>query len=219
MTDAHFHKSGETLASLNGRVFRFCGIHPWNAETVDIAETVVGFRSKLEAEASLGVGEIGLDRLKAKTVPTVQREIFGAQLKLAAEMGRPVVLHGAKCWGEVVKMIRPYAGRIPAFLFHGFSRSDGLIPDIVAMNGFVGVGKAVLNDHAVNYREMVKRLPPDRILIETDYDGESDEERTSMLAAITAKVSELASLAETQFVANATSFLETLSSGLNVDMV
>jgi Tat protein secretion system quality control protein TatD with DNase activity len=152
-------------------------------------------------------------------VPAVQREIFAAQLELAAETRRPVVLHGAKCWGEVVKMIRPYASRIPAFLFHGFSRSDGLMPDIVAMNGFVGVGKAVLNDHAVNYMEMVKRLPSDRILIETDYDGESEDERTAILTAITARVSELTLIAETQFVANATSFLEKLSSGPNVGMV
>ena len=81
------------------------------------------------------------------------------------------------------------------------------------MNGFVGVGKAALNDHAVNYREMVRRLPRERILVETDHDGDSDDERIAALAAITAKVSELTSCAETQFAANAAAFLETLSGG------
>lgn len=219
MTDAHFHRSAETLASLNGREFRFCGVHPWNAGTVDIADSTARFRSILEADASVGVGEIGLDRLRTKAVPAVQREVFSAQLELAAEMGRPVVLHGAKCWGEVVKAIRPHVGRIPAFLFHGFSRSDGLLPDIVAANGFIGVGKAVLNDHAVNYREMVKRLPHDRILVETDHDGYSEDERISMLAAIKAKVAELTSLAEMQFAANAASFLETIVGGHGSGMV
>ena len=211
MTDAHFHRSGETLASLGGREFRFCGVHPWDAGTVDIAEAVARFRRMLEADASLGVGEIGLDRLKTKSVPPVQREVFAAQLELAAEMGRPVVLHGAKCWGEVVKAIRPYAGRIPAFLFHGFSRSDGLLPDIVAANGFIGVGKAVLNDHAVNYREMVGRLPPERILVETDCDGASEDERIRMLAAITAKVSELAPLSGMRLADNAALLAGTLA--------
>jgi TatD DNase family protein len=168
------------------------------------------FRSMLEADSSLGVGEIGLDRLKTKTVAVRQREVFAAQLELAAEMKRPVVLHGAKCWGEVVKMVKPYVGRIPAFLFHGFSRSDGLIPDIVAANGFVGVGKAVLNDHAVNYRELVGRLPKDRILVETDYDGSLEDERTEALKAIFAKTLDVASTTESQIDGNTASFLSSL---------
>ena len=211
MTDAHYHRAGDTLASSGGREFRFCGIHPWNAESADLGPALSRFRSMLESDASLGVGEIGLDRLKAKAVTAVQREVFAAQLELAAELRRPVVLHGAKCWGEVMKAIRPYAGRIPAFLFHGFSRSDGLLPEIAAANGFVGVGKAVLNDHAVNYREMVRRLPPDRILVETDYDGDSEEERASLLAETFAKVSEMTSVGEDRIDGNLSLFLEALA--------
>ena len=134
----------------------------------------------------LGVGEIGLDRLKEREISLRMREVFETQLKLALEFRRPVVLHGAKCWGQVVETVRkakakgegergnvedPAVGLGSsnfAFLFHGFSRSDGLIPDIVALNGYISVGPAVLNDHAVNYRELVKKIPPDRLLVETD---------------------------------------------------
>ena len=210
MTDAHFHRAGETLASLDGREFRFCGIHPWNAGEAGLSEGIAKFRLMLEEDPSLGVGEIGLDRLKTKAVTARQREAFAVQLELAAKMGRAVVLHGAKCWGEVVKAVRPYAGKIPAFLFHGFSRSEGLLPDIVAVNGFIGVGKAVLNDHAVNYREMVRRLPPDRILVETDYDGGAKEERAAMLSGISAMVYDLVSLDEERLAANTASFLSSL---------
>ena len=84
MTDAHYHRSGDTLASLGGREFRFCGIHPWDAETVDLTAAFAKFRSMLEADGSLGVGEIGLDRLKAKAVTSVQREVFAAQLTILA---------------------------------------------------------------------------------------------------------------------------------------
>ena len=210
MTDAHFHRAGETLASLNGKEYRFCGIHPWEAQTVCLGSALSKFRSLLEIDPSIGVGEIGLDRLKTKTVAGRQRDVFGAQLELAAEYSRPVVLHGAKCWGEVVKAVRPFAGRIPAFLFHGFSRSGGLVPDIVSVNGFVGVGKAVLNDHAVNYRELVGGLPTDRILIETDGEYAAEEERLSVLAQITEKTAELTSLTEMQIYENTARFMETL---------
>ena len=210
MTDAHFHRSGDTFAAVNGREFRFTGVHPWNAEGSDISAVAVRMRSALAADPLLGVGEIGLDRLKVKTVSAAQRELFAVQLEIAAEAKRPVVLHGAKCWGEVVKAVKPYAGRIPAFLFHGFSRSDGLLQDIVDVNGFVGVGKAILNDHAVNYRQLVKKLPCDRLLVETDCDGFSEGERTDMAKAICAMVLEIASIDEERIDSNAASFLETL---------
>ena len=210
MTDAHFHRAGRTIASLNGKEYIFCGIHPWLAASVDLTAELARFRTMLGTDPSLGVGEIGLDRLKDKNISPVQREVFAAQLELAAEMGRPVVLHGAKCWGEVVKAIRPYAGRIPAFLFHGFSRSDGLLPDIVKVNGFIGVGKAVLNDHAVNYRELAKKIPLDRLLIETDGEDLPDNERTALLAEILSKTAELASVTESQIDSNMAVFTSSL---------
>lgn len=131
--------------------------------------------ARLVANPRAGVGEIGLDRLKVREIPAVMRAAFEGQLALAANYRRPVVLHGAKCWGQVVAACRPYKGTVPAsrgtvpaFLFHGFSRSGGLIPEIVALNGYISVGPAVLNDHAVNYRELVKAIPLDRLLVESD---------------------------------------------------
>ena len=175
MTDAHCH-----VARGSGRHFLcepcdlsgvavgdvcFAGYHPWYMDGFDAVE----LRRRLVADPRLGVGEIGLDRLRAKEIPQRMREAFEAQLALAAELGRPVALHGAKCWGEVVETIRRVAPKgIPALLFHGFSRSAGLLPEIVAMNGYVSIGPAILNDHAVNYRALAKALPADRLLVETD---------------------------------------------------
>ena len=158
-----------------------------------------GLRVALEADPCLGVGEIGLDRLKVREVPPQMREIFEAQLRLAVEFRRPVVLHGAKCWGQVVKAVQGTCEQARkrgagAFLFHGFSRSDGLIPDIVALGGYVSVGPAVLNGHAVNYRELVKKIPADRLLIETDRTVENAAE-CPPIAAVAAEVARLRGVA------------------------
>lgn len=183
MTDAHYHRGGyATFLACADHEFAFFGCHPWQvaegadgASPSDFKLQISDLRSKLQADVHAGVGEIGLDRLRTKTVPDAQRAAFAAQLALAAELGRPVVLHGAKCWGEVVKACQPSAGRIPAFLFHGFSRSAGLLPQIFALNGFVSLGPALLNDHAVNYREMAKGLPLARVLLETDQEASSEQ--------------------------------------------
>ncbi len=205
MTDAHCHVScGDSSVRelLVGR--DFFGVHPW--ETLDdgttgtdgttetrralvpdipvvpdvssLAALLASLRAQLLANPAAGVGEIGLDRLKSREITPRMREIFEAQLALALELHRPVVLHGAKCWGQVVTTVCRHLSHspspplphspTPSFLFHGFSRSDGLIPEIVKLNGFISVGPAILNDHAVNYRELVKKIPIDRLLVETD---------------------------------------------------
>ena len=172
MTDAHCHVSSGDPAIREFLIGRdFVGIHPWEAEEKGL--------DGLDGAAP-GIGEIGLDRLKSKTISPRMREVFEQQLKLAFELHRPVVLHGAKCWGQVVETVKRLGGittdrTIPPLLFHGFSRSDGLIPDIVALGGFISVGPAVLNDHAVNYRKLVTKIPLDRLLVETDRTAENAE--------------------------------------------
>ena len=181
MTDAHCHVSGGDPAVRELLIGRdFVGVHPWAALEASrsgrSAHQAIGeLRAQLAANPRLGVGEIGLDRLKEKTISPAMRELFAAQLAVAFEFRRPVVLHGAKCWGEVVREIVECRANVPPLLFHGFSRSDGLLPEIVRLNGCISVGPAVLNDHAVNYRALVKMIPLDRLLVETDRDSAPEE--------------------------------------------
>ena len=204
MTDAHCHVTGGDPAVREFLIGRdFVGVHPWDclgqSTAVECNRLLSGLRAALEADSGLGVGEIGLDRLKEREISPRMREMFEAQLKLALEFRRPVVLHGAKCWGQVVRSVNSIIrlfdySIISSFLFHGFSRSDGLIPDIVALGGYISVGPAVLNDHAVNYRELVKKIPLDRLLLETDR-TEANAAECPPVRDVAAKVAELRGLA------------------------
>ena len=196
MTDAHCHVSAGDSSVRELLIGRdFAGVHPWEAEGVEPEEYLVRLRARLAADPRLGVGEIGLDRLRDKNVSPAMRTLFERQLELAIELDRPVVLHGAKCWGQVVKKIEneklkmKNGGRVK-FLFHGFSRSDGLIPEIVKLGGFISVGPAVLNDHAVNYRELVKKIPLENLLLETDR-TEANRQECPSVRAVLEKVAEL----------------------------
>ena len=203
MTDAHCHVTGGDPSVREFLIGRdFIGVHPWETreEGTGNGEQDLGELSRrLQVDSRLGVGEIGLDRLKERTISNRMRETFESQLQLAATFHRPVVLHGAKCWGQVVSTIRRLFPvpcslfPIPSFLFHGFSRSDGLIPDIVALGGYISVGPAVLNDHAVNYRELVKKIPIERLLLETDRTQENAMECPSV-AEVAVEVAKLRGL-------------------------
>ena len=169
MTDAHAHVSCGDPSIREFLVGRdFFGTHPWDAAEYDEGSLVAA----LEANPAAGVGEIGLDRLRDRNVSDRMRNVFIAQLRVAAMFGRPVVLHGAKCWGDVVKTIQgtfPKGSKTPpSFLFHGFSRSGGLVGDIAKLNGFVSIGPSILNDHAVNYRRLAAEIPGRMLLVETD---------------------------------------------------
>ena len=201
MTDAHCHVSCGDPSVRELLVGRdFFGVHPWDAVDVSFLPSL---RAQLLANPAAGVGEIGLDRLKSRDISPRMREVFEAQLALALELHRPVVLHGAKCWGQVVTTVCRHLSHsptpplphspTPSFLFHGFSRSDGLIPEIVKLNGFISVGPAVLNDHAVNYRELVKKIPLDRLLVETDRTSSSDSPSISDILAKTADILNISS--------------------------
>lgn len=193
LTDAHYHDSAaESWCRMGGRLF--AGAHPWHLGEFDEGRLV----KMLEEDPELGVGEIGLDRVREKEISEEARRIFARQLTIAAYFRRPVVLHGAKCWGEVVEMVRPFKGQIPAMLFHGFSRSEGLIKDIVDLNGYISVGPTILNDHAENYRALIGKVPRDRILAETD----NDREKHNDIAAIYAKLNELYGLTEEELEEN-----------------
>ena len=85
MIDAHYHRNGYPafLRTPDGET-PFYGIHPWQA---DDSFDLDAIRAQLIANPSSGVGEIGLDRLKTKTVSDAQRTIFAQQLELAAVRG------------------------------------------------------------------------------------------------------------------------------------
>lgn len=220
MTDAHCHLvRGETRHFVcgDGAIgpvdVRFCGLHPWEFLAARELPDFGAIERRLADDSHLGVGEIGLDRLKVRDIPQTMRDAFEAQLALAAKWRRPVVLHGAKCWGQVVKACVPYAGKIPSFLFHGFSRSDGLLPDIVKMDGFISIGPAILNDHAVNYRKLAAKIPADHLLVESDATLENDGE-TPHVNEIFAKLAEIRGVTAEDIAqrieANADRFVESL---------
>ena len=190
MTDVHCHVRGGNAAVRElvcGE--HFLGVHPWEVEKLE-SWGVEELGERLIENPKLGVGEIGLDRLKDRNISPEMREVFESQLKLGIELGRPIVLHGAKCWGQIVNAVLRFRLSTSTFLFHGFSRSDGLIPEIFRLGGFISVGPAVLNDHAVNYRELVKKIPDECLVLETDR-TEEGAAGCPDVSAICAKVAEL----------------------------
>ena len=152
------------------RVVTGFGLHPWHVATAcpDWKEFLA---CALRADPGAVVGEVGLDGIR-RTFDggAAQRAALEAQLALAARLGRPVVLHGARAWGALLHALEPWAARLPALLLHGVSFSPDLLshPILRRANVWFGVGGALLSPGAQTLPRLAAAIPLGRLVVETD---------------------------------------------------
>ena len=143
------------------------GVHPWFCGSLP-DDWLERLDVRLLAHPGAAVGEIGIDGLRRDADPLLQRRVFIEQLELAVHRHRPVVVHGARCWGTLADELKPYAARLPGIVLHAFAASEPLVKiflDQGACFSFVG---SICNPNARRVQAAAAAVPLDRLLIETD---------------------------------------------------
>ena len=155
----------ETLAIAAGEtgVFAALGIHPHQAADDD-AERLDELRELLADPSAVAVGEIGLDFYRDYAPRERQRDAFARQLELAAELDKPVVVHTRSADEETVAALEGFSG---AVVLHCFS-SPALLPVALERGYYVSFAGNVTYPKAEELRDAARRVPADRLLVETD---------------------------------------------------
>ncbi len=143
------------------------GVHPWYAGELP-ADWLAHLEALLAQYPAAPVGEIGLDGLRDHPSRAVQRQVLTAQLELAARLQRPVVLHGARAWGDLLAALHPFAPRLPGFVAHAFGGSADLQRELLTLGGFLSFAGTVCNPAAKHVRAAAATTPAERLLMETD---------------------------------------------------
>lgn len=142
------------------------GVHPHEAATWG-PETERDLRAHLTAEECVAVGETGLDYHYDHSPRDAQRRAFEAQLALAADVGKPVVVHAREADEDTARLVRAWGSRVPAVVLHSFSSGPSLFAagmDVGAYFSFSGmITFKNWTDHAA-----LTGCPADRLLVETD---------------------------------------------------
>ena len=149
------------------RILIALGVHPWYAKGLP-DNWRDALRERLLRNPDMTVGEAGLDGLGKGPSLDIQRPVLEAQLALAVEMQRPIVLHGARAWAALYECCKPYAGKIPAMLLHSFSGSPEQLRDWVRLGAYFSFGGSICNHASTRLRALPHLVPEDRLLAETD---------------------------------------------------
>ncbi len=144
------------LQKENPNLYISAGIHPWDVEKQDMSK----MQSVLE-DTSI-VGEIGLDNVWCEVDEQLQKEIFDKQLLFAYKHQKPVILHIKGKEKIAYEMIKKYKNR---YLVHWYSCYEYL-EEFIRLGCWFTIGPSIAYDSSVY--ETAKKVPIDRILIETD---------------------------------------------------
>ena len=157
-------------------IYAAVGIHPHEAKTLD----AVALKELEQLAASprvVAVGEIGLDYYRDLSPRDVQRRAFEAQLELAAEHGLPVIVHDRSAHDDVLAILSNWCSTLDARhstfdirvgVLHSFSGDVAMAEQAVALGFFIGVSGPVTYRNADRLRDVVRAVPLERLLIETD---------------------------------------------------
>jgi TatD DNase family protein len=153
-----------TLARAESRLSTTAGVHPHDASRWS-AETERWLRERLRDPRVVAAGETGLDYHYDHAPRERQREAFEAQLALAAEAGKPAVIHAREADDDVAAVLAAHPRTVA--VLHSFSSGPGLLRAGLVLRHYVSFSGMVTFK---NWRldQAILETPPDRLLLETD---------------------------------------------------
>ena len=165
-TDLLSSRRAVALAEQHPELRVAVGVHPNDAQDFS-AETLAELRDLAQHPQVDAIGEIGIDLYWHTVALEKQQQAFRAQLALAAELDRPVIVHDREAHAEVMAGLReitPGAGVV----LHSFSGDQGMAEQALAAGFYLGVDGPLTYKKNVGLRDIFRIALLERILIETD---------------------------------------------------
>jgi TatD DNase family protein len=174
------------------------GIHPHDSGTAGAKDTTkLGEMALENTDAVVGYGEIGLDYVKRYSDPETQRRLFRKQLRLARELGLPVIIHDREAHADCLRIIKEEGPFEAGGVMHCFSGDLDFAHRVIDCNFHISIPGIVTYRNARDMQEVATHVPIGRLLVETDgpflapvpYRGKRNEPCYTLYTA--AKIAEL----------------------------
>lgn len=156
------------LSKRHENIYASVGIHPHSADEMN-DNTLRKIRELAQNEKVVAIGEIGLDYYYDNSPRDIQRECFKQQLELAKEVNLPVVIHSREASQETFDIIQEAQDLRLRGVMHCYSGSVEMAEEYINKLGFyISIGGPVTFKNSRIVKEVVKSIPLDKLLIETD---------------------------------------------------
>lgn len=155
------------MADAHADIWVGVGVHPHEADSwVDGTEAML--RGWAAHERVVAIGEIGLDYHYDYSPREKQQQVFRDQVRLAGELGKPVIVHNRDSHGDVLRLLQEHMSAEAGGVMHCFSGSLELARECIKIGMYISFAGPVTFKNASSLQEVAANLPLDRILIETD---------------------------------------------------
>lgn len=143
------------------------GWHPVDA--IDMTEEDLAWIEDLAShEKVVAIGEMGLDYHWDKSPKEIQKEVFRKQIQLAKKVKLPIVIHNRDATADVVQILKEEDAKEVGGIMHCFTGSLEVAKECMEMNFYISFGGPVTFKNAKKPKEVVKEIPMEKLLIETD---------------------------------------------------
>jgi TatD DNase family protein len=148
------------------QVFCTLGVHPHEAKVLT-DEVLNWIETHATEKEVIAVGEIGLDYYYTHSEKNIQIEAFEKQLSLAKKLKMPVEIHTRDAEADTVEILKKFKGDVKGII-HCFTGSEWLAFQCLDLGFNISISGVVTFKNADSLRQSVKKLPLDRIHVETD---------------------------------------------------
>lgn len=154
------------IARGSDHVYAAIGIHPHEVKKIE-RQTYDRMRELAADPKVVAYGEIGLDFFKNRSPREVQIRRFGEQLELAEDLNLPVIIHDREAHRETLDLLSPWKGSRRGII-HCFSGDYVMARKCLDLGFYISVPGTVTFPKADTLRDVVRRVPAEFLLVETD---------------------------------------------------
>jgi TatD DNase family protein len=158
------HRRAVTVAERLG-LPASAGVHPHEARLAT-EETYHELRTLARDKRIVAIGEIGLDFHYDHSPRDVQREVFRAQVRLAREVGLPVIIHTREADDETAALLE--GEKADSGVIHCFTGGHDLARRALALGFYISFSGILAFPRSEVIQEVATTMPLDRLLVETD---------------------------------------------------
>jgi len=155
------------IAGSHPSIYAILGVHPHNAKEIG-DQTYLVLKDLCRNEKVKAYGEIGLDFFRNLSPRDIQLKRFREQIGLAKELGLPIVVHDREAHRETLEILRSENAEECGGVIHCFSGDDEMARACMDMGFYISIPGSITFKNAEAFREIVKRIPLESLLVETD---------------------------------------------------